>query len=485
MDFIRTSIDVLNIINGGGLRTPSVVEPWGAMKSGKSTFVYETGGLFHKDNPKGRILLVDPELAHDRVRLEQIYEWDWSRVEISPSRTIESGITSIMHFIEKNEDPLFIAYDTISVCPTNNEYSSMKKYLEDTKPGEDKGAPLWSGGMNERQRVIKYYLTQLITRLYGRNVIVMLPNQVYTKIGTYQGGFTCFTGDTRISLLNGTEVPIKDLVGLDEFWVYSCDEEGNIVPGLATNCRKTGELASILKITLDNGEIIRCTYNHKFMMRDGSYKEAQCLQPEDSLMPLYRRDSDTMQCYGYEIVSIEPDGHEDVYDFTVDKYHNFALSAGVFVHNSGGGEAFKHDLHYSFYFETEKNLYDTTEKDVLETIKRLTISKSRFCPEIKKIPVYISIENGGTIDTRKSTILMAYEYGMIKQKGSWYFIEGYENDKSLRWNDLIESDKVYDILYQKIKDNYMKKYRLVRLLYEMKDSTIKKDDILHEEISVN
>jgi hypothetical protein len=37
----------------------------------------------------------------------------------------------------------------------------------------------------------------------------------------------------------------------------------------------------------------------------------------------------------HKIVSIEDAGVEDVYDITVDKYHNFALESGVFVHNCG------------------------------------------------------------------------------------------------------------------------------------------------------
>jgi hypothetical protein len=35
----------------------------------------------------------------------------------------------------------------------------------------------------------------------------------------------------------------------------------------------------------------------------------------------------------HKVVSIESCGFEDVYDITVDKYHNFALESGVFVHN--------------------------------------------------------------------------------------------------------------------------------------------------------
>lgn len=36
----------------------------------------------------------------------------------------------------------------------------------------------------------------------------------------------------------------------------------------------------------------------------------------------------------HKVVSVEDAGYEDVYDITVDDYHNFALTAGVFVHNS-------------------------------------------------------------------------------------------------------------------------------------------------------
>jgi DNA gyrase subunit B len=39
---------------------------------------------------------------------------------------------------------------------------------------------------------------------------------------------------------------------------------------------------------IDNGETIKCTPDHKFILRDGSYCEAQYLQGK-SLMPLYRK----------------------------------------------------------------------------------------------------------------------------------------------------------------------------------------------------
>ena len=192
----------------------------------------------------------------------------------------------------------------------------------------------------------------------------------------------CFTGDTLIPLLDGSTVPIKDLVGRDDFWIYSCDN-GVIKPGKGSNAKKTGEKVQIVEVTLDNDKTIKCTPDHQFMMRDGQYTEAKDLKIGDSLMPLYRRLSrihpernrgteyeqilnpidnkwnfthrmilpewhvernvvskkcrlcieSTPKVMNHRVKGVRFAGFEDVYDFTVEGYHNFALDAGVFVHN--------------------------------------------------------------------------------------------------------------------------------------------------------
>ena len=105
-----------------------------------------------------------------------------------------------------------------------------------------------------------------------------------------QGNFGCFTGDTKIRLLDGTEKSFEELakLGSDEiFYVYSVDEKGQIVVGEGKNARITRHNAELIELTIDNGEKVRCTPDHRFMMRDGTYKEAQYLTPDDSLMPGY------------------------------------------------------------------------------------------------------------------------------------------------------------------------------------------------------
>src|SRR5947208_14951905 len=66
------------------------------------------------------------------------------------------------------------------------------------------------------------------------------------------------------------------------------------------------------------------------MLRDGTYARADNLSRDKSLMP-----TDTNR-YNHKVVSVEAlTEREDVYCLTVPEHGNFALSAGVFVHNCG------------------------------------------------------------------------------------------------------------------------------------------------------
>ncbi|MGB3654891.1 MAG: RtcB family protein [Rivularia sp. (in: cyanobacteria)] len=239
----------------------------------------------------------------------------------------------------------------------------------------------------------------------------IIPAAVGVDIG-------CFVGSTLIPLVDGKSYSLKELaVRNEEFIVYACTPTGKIVAAKA-NAKLTRKNASLVKVILDNGEEILCTPDHQFMLRDGSYKEAQYLQVETSLMPFYSkldRDGYTLISQPYsgrwqkallreiprfegqraktsdnnsvlisnnksctavktkpaqtdliksaqagfvpvappfegegdvidnsqcdrKVVAVVPLKYtEDVYCLTVPEYHNFALKAGVFVHNCGMG----------------------------------------------------------------------------------------------------------------------------------------------------
>ena len=57
-----------------------------------------------------------------------------------------------------------------------------------------------------------------------------------------------------------------------------------------------------MRVTLDNGEAISCTPDHRFMARDGAWAEAAGLAPDSSLMPFYKkldRDGYVLICQPY------------------------------------------------------------------------------------------------------------------------------------------------------------------------------------------
>ncbi|MCA1992507.1 MAG: RtcB family protein [Coleofasciculus sp. S288] len=108
----------------------------------------------------------------------------------------------------------------------------------------------------------------------------LMPAAVGVDIG-------CFTGDTLVPLVDGKSYPLQELSSTQqEFIVYSCTETGRIVAAKAT-AKLTRRNAELLKVVLDNGEEIKCTPDHQFMLRDGTYREACALKPGESLMPFY------------------------------------------------------------------------------------------------------------------------------------------------------------------------------------------------------
>lgn len=113
------------------------------------------------------------------------------------------------------------------------------------------------------------------------------PAAVWCSCASFQ--FRCFTGDTLVPLADGYSVPIRDLVG-KEFYVYSYDTESeSIVIAKAQSCKCTGRKQKVVKVTFDNGRSVKCTPDHLFMLKDGTFKEAKNLSPGISLKPLYRR----------------------------------------------------------------------------------------------------------------------------------------------------------------------------------------------------
>ena len=131
--------------------------------------------------------------------------------------------------------------------------------------------------------------------------------ELYIVEGESAGG--CFSGETEIALADGRNLSFKGLVEEHsqekENFCYTIKKDGNIGIAKIENPRVTKKNVQVIKVILDNNKEIICTPDHKFMLRDGSYKEAQSLTKKDSLMPLHRQISKIggrIIIEGYEMV---------------------------------------------------------------------------------------------------------------------------------------------------------------------------------------
>lgn len=142
----------------------------------------------------------------------------------------------------------------------------------------------------------------------------------------------CLAGDTKIPLVDGRVLELKEIVERfgkgEDMAVYSCDVKANTVITHKINwAGSTRKNAILVRVTLDNGQVVRCTPDHHFPLSDGSSVMAIKLMPGDQ----------TMAFRGFQpkVVEVRQDEvREDTFTLTIDDVHTFALEAGIFSENS-------------------------------------------------------------------------------------------------------------------------------------------------------
>ena len=71
---VPTPIDTINIVGCGGINLSTMSELWGPPRGGKSTFAYQTAGMFLKEYGEwARVLIIDAEGSADLIRLEYVF----------------------------------------------------------------------------------------------------------------------------------------------------------------------------------------------------------------------------------------------------------------------------------------------------------------------------------------------------------------------------------------------------------------------------
>ena len=96
---------------------------------------------------------------------------------------------------------------------------------------------------------------------------------------------SCFAGNTKIRLSDGTTCRLDKLP--HSFMVTSYNLlQRRYVSTEARNPRVTKYVTHVVDVELESGDIVRCTPEHLFLLKNGTYKEAQYLTPYDELESL-------------------------------------------------------------------------------------------------------------------------------------------------------------------------------------------------------
>lgn len=216
---------------------------------------------------------------------------------------------------------------------------------------------------------------------YLREQMIRHKNKV-----VYDSVTGCLAMDTKVPLLDGRTLTISEIASEfnqgKKLWAYSTHPEtGEFAPGLITWAGVTQESAKVMKLTLDNGESVTCTLDHKFPVWGKGFVEARDLEVGSSIIPL-KRDGDKFFNHlsdKWELLSdhITNSIHSGKFDnhigiVTAIEYLDKPIQVGTL---SIDGDEIYHDWHT---FALDCGIY--TKNSVRDNRKFLTMIEDYYLP---------------------------------------------------------------------------------------------------------
>jgi len=213
----------------------------------------------------------------------------------------------------------------------------------------------------------------------------------------------CLDGETIIKTTEGYS-KLVDLVDKD-IKVISVDDMGKKVISDRCTVKPTIKTSEEYQIELEDGTIIKCTSNHKLLLKNGSYKEAQNLTEEDELAEIqvtYEEFISSMKIKSIKkVILAEPKQYYDIIEAA--PYHNFIIK-------TNNSEIISHNCNFSD--EVNFAIFNDPEKQKKKMMKLLTQVDARQRSRFLR-GTYLPTLNilASSADTQQS-FLQAY----IKQK---------------------------------------------------------------------
>ena len=251
-----------------------------------------------------RFLLEDFTITHNSIFLPHVGK-----------RAIINGYKVVHYTLELDEKDIAERYDacfsSIPVYDLIQESNNLELKLQALKAkyGNSlviKFYPTGSASVN----TIKNHMTQLHGLGFVPDLVIVDYGDLLKPLTSYHDEYSdlgkifeglrglagefqvpvwtaCFPGDTLVETPSGPR-RIDSIKKGDP--VYCFDEENKeFTLSTAEGVTLSSNQAKVLKVVLDNGEEIRCTPSHPFMLRTGIYVNAENLKTGDSLMALHRK----------------------------------------------------------------------------------------------------------------------------------------------------------------------------------------------------
>ncbi len=306
-----------------------------------AALIQQTGGgngfSFSRLRPKGSLVNASAGQATGPVGFLRVYDKAFGEIAQGGSRRgANMGVLRVDHpdieeFVTCKTDENAITNFNISVGITDAFMEAVKRDAEWELRFPDVKAPHYSGfdgslaqaaqagiPIKTHKRVRARELFEKIARQAHHNgepgvLFLDAANRDNPVPHLYQLETTnpCVTGDTLVAVADGRgAVSIRQLAEEGHDMPVYCRGSNGITIRWGRRPRKTRIGAPVFKVTLDDGSAIRATANHKFLLRDGTYRPLSELEPGDRLMPFnkyqYVNNARTENCRYWGVMLNQP-----------------------------------------------------------------------------------------------------------------------------------------------------------------------------------
>ncbi len=299
-----------------------------------------------KDQLAQRLLSMDSGIDQQRLRTGRIEEEEWERIVYAMDTLSEANI-----WID----------DTASITPLEMRSKSRRIHAQ---YGIDliivdylQLMQATIGGKRNENRVQE--ISEISRSLKGLarelNIPVLALAQLSRAVESRQSKVPqlsdlresgCLTGETPVYLPDsGTYKAIEQLVGQSGFRVLALNTEmWQLEPCRVSRAFATG-YKPVYRMTTRLGRTIRATANHQFLTMQGWQRLDELSSGMRIALPRHLPGPTQLvgsaqlaklaqsDVYWDKIISIEPDGEDEVYDLTVEGLHNF-VAGDIVLHNS-------------------------------------------------------------------------------------------------------------------------------------------------------